>query len=306
VDDGNNWINLFYGPLSMFNPTITSGGAGYGEALGNYSLAAANNGVPNTSPTYPLVPPTDFFGNRRSLDGHSSAAFDIGAVEFATTASSSNGGASFSVLPNPLNFGNVAVSSPTTLTVDVNNTGDTVLAVSAPTIAGAGFTIASNSCAANLGLNASCTIGVTFAPGAAAGTYNGTLTVTLGGVSQQVALTGTAWTPVTATAALNLGTVSPGATSAPGTVTLTNPAGNPTLQIGTITFSSGDFYQAGPAGGTGGTCGSSLAAGASCTINVVFTGPNTAGAVGVVVNATMNINDTAANSPQVVNLSGTY
>jgi hypothetical protein len=306
VDEGNNWINLFYGPLSMFNPTITSGGAGYGEALGNYSLAAANNGVPNTSPTYPLVPPTDFFGNRRSLDGHSSAAFDIGAVEFATTASSSNGGASFSVLPNPLNFGNVAVSSPTTLTVDVNNTGDTVLAVSAPTIAGAGFTIASNSCAANLGLNASCTIGVTFAPGAAAGTYNGTLTVTLGGVSQQVALTGTAWTPVTATAALNLGTVSPGATSAPGTVTLTNPAGNPTLQIGTITFSSGDFYQAGPAGGTGGTCGSSLAAGASCTINVVFTGPNTAGAVGVVVNGTMNINDTAANSPQVVNLSGTY
>jgi len=300
VDEGNNWINLFYGPLSMFNSALSAGAGGYAEPLGNYSLAGANNGVPNSSPTYSLVPTFDFFGNRRSLDGHSSAAFDIGAVEFATTASSSNGGASFSVLPNPLNFGNVAVSSSTPLTVDVNNTGDTALAVSAPTISGAGFTFVNN-CPANLAIASSCTISVTFAPGAAAGTQNGVLTVTLGGVQQQVALTGTAWQAVSATAAVNLGTVNPGATSAPGTVTLTNPAGNPTLQIGLITFSTANFYQA-----AGGTCGSTLSAGSNCTIMVVFTAPNTTPASPTLMNATMNINDTAANSPQVVNLSGTY
>jgi Abnormal spindle-like microcephaly-assoc'd, ASPM-SPD-2-Hydin len=307
VDEGNNWINLFYGPLSMFNATITAGSGSYGEPLGNYSLSAPNNGVPNTSPTYSLVPSLDFFGNKRSTDGHSATAYDIGAVEFSTNAGSSNGGASYSALPNPLNFGNVAVSSSTTLTVDINNTGDTALAVSAPAISGAAaFSITSNNCGANLAIASSCTIGVNFAPGAAAGTVGGTLTVTLGGVAQQVALTGTAWQPVTATATLSLGVVNPGATSAPGTVTLTNPAGNPTLQIGVLTFSSPDFYQAGPAGGAGGTCGSSLAAGANCTINVVFTAPNTTPASPTLVNATMNINDTAANTPQVVNLSGTY
>jgi hypothetical protein len=309
VDEGNNWINLFYGPLSMYNAAIGAGSSGYGAALGNYSLATPNNGVPSSSPTYSLVPALDFFDNKRNADGHSTAAYDIGAVEFATTASSSNGGGSFSVLLNPLNFGNVAVSSSTTLTVDVNNTGDAALAVSASSISGTGFSIASNSCPANLAIATSCTIGVTFAPGAAAGTDNGTLTVTLGAVAQQVVLTGTAWQPVTTSVdggVLNLGAVNPGASSAPKTVTLTNPAGNPTLQIGLITFSTANFYQAGPAGGTGGTCASSLAAGSNCTINIVFTAPNTAGAVGVAVNGTMSINDTAANSPQVVNLSGTY
>src|SRR5207237_5465123 len=124
--------------------------------------------------------------------------FDIAAGEFAPTANSSNGGASYSVLPNPLNFGNVAVSSSTTLTVDVNNTGDTALAVSAPTISGAGFTFVNN-CPANLAIASSCTISVTFAPGAAAGTHNGVLTVTLGGVQQQVAMTGQPWAAGTCT-----------------------------------------------------------------------------------------------------------
>jgi hypothetical protein len=301
VDEGNNWINLFYGPLSMFNGAIGAGSSGYGEALGNYSLSAPNFGVPQNSPTYSLVPAFDFFGNRRTADGDGSRALDIGAVEFATTANSSNGGASFSALPNPLNFGNVAVSSSTTLTVVVNNTGDTALAVTAPTISGAGFTITSNNCGSNLAIATSCTVGVSFAPGAAAGTDNGMLTVTLGGVAQQVALTGTAWQAVTATGNVNLGAVNPGATSAPGTVTLTNPAGNPTLQIGLITFSTPNFYQIG-----GGTCGSTLSAGSNCTVMVVFTAPNNTPGSPTLLNATMNISDTAADSPQVVNLSGTY
>ena len=45
VDEGSNWINMFYGPLSIVNPTILSGGAGYGVPIGNYALAAGSAAI---------------------------------------------------------------------------------------------------------------------------------------------------------------------------------------------------------------------------------------------------------------------
>jgi hypothetical protein len=56
VDEGNNWINLFYGPLSWTNPTIQSGGAGYNAPLGNYTTASgAGAHLPGPSATpYPF------------------------------------------------------------------------------------------------------------------------------------------------------------------------------------------------------------------------------------------------------------
>ena len=41
VDEGSNWINMFYGPLSLSNPTIPAGGTGYGAPLGNYNPGPA-------------------------------------------------------------------------------------------------------------------------------------------------------------------------------------------------------------------------------------------------------------------------
>jgi hypothetical protein len=89
-------------------------------------------------------------------------------------------------------------------------------------------------------------------------------------------------------------------------VTLANPAGNPTLNIADITFSSTYFYRDGPAGSaTGGTCGATLAGGATCTIGVVFSPPPST-ALGVAASATMSIFDNAPNSPQTASLTGTY
>ena len=68
VDEGNNWINMSWGPLSLTNPSIT-GGAPYnnyggGPLLGNYTLGAATpNGL--TSLSGVAAPTTDFFGNAR-------------------------------------------------------------------------------------------------------------------------------------------------------------------------------------------------------------------------------------------------
>jgi hypothetical protein len=82
VDEGSNWINMFYGPLSLTNPTIQTGGTGYGVPLGNYALNGATG-----SPAIDYVPvnvghpSTDFFGNPRP-DPSNPGAFDIGAIEF--------------------------------------------------------------------------------------------------------------------------------------------------------------------------------------------------------------------------------
>jgi hypothetical protein len=86
-----------------------------------------------------------------------------------------------------------------------------------------------------------------------------------------------------------------GTSSASKPVTLTN-TGNGTLTITSITLAGADptdFSQTN-------TCGSSVAAGASCTINVTFkpTAKNSR-------TASVSIADNAAGSPQTVSLKGT-
>jgi hypothetical protein len=84
--------------------------------------------------------------------------------------------------------------------------------------------------------------------------------------------------------------------SAAQTLALTN-SGNGTLSITSVTLSGsnpGDFAE------TADTCGSSVAVGANCTIELTFT-PSAAGQR----TATLNITDNAAGSPQTVSLSGT-
>ena len=105
VDEGNNWINVSWGPLSILNPV--SSNASINVLLGNYSLQSTSpaiNAVPCSSTsggvcTVPLpagssgvqsikAPATDFFGHPRpdtttgcSTAGSKGACIDIGAVE---------------------------------------------------------------------------------------------------------------------------------------------------------------------------------------------------------------------------------
>src|SRR5208282_1936154 len=86
-----------------------------------------------------------------------------------------------------------------------------------------------------------------------------------------------------------------GTTSSSQMVTLNN-IGNATLSIGALLLTGtnpGDFSQTN-------TCGSSVAAGGSCTISVTFT-PTAPGAR----SASVAITDTATSSPQAVSLIGT-
>ena len=74
VDEGNNWINISWGPLAMASPTT-------GSTLGNYAIqtgSPAQDAVGSAASTYAAAPSADFFGNPRKLFN---SAVDVGAVE---------------------------------------------------------------------------------------------------------------------------------------------------------------------------------------------------------------------------------
>jgi hypothetical protein len=75
VDEGNNWVNMFYGPLTLVNPTIARGAATYNNPLGDYRPGAASTAV-GKIPSSQAPPATDFFGNARP-----GGATDVGAVQ---------------------------------------------------------------------------------------------------------------------------------------------------------------------------------------------------------------------------------
>ncbi len=156
VDEGNNWINVSWGPLALSNDAVTGGASGNyggGPLFANYVLGAGSTAidyVPLNSTTLPATTPnlsTDFFGNPRP-DPSVPNKFDVGAVEFqgsgvGTIASvAPNTGAQGTVVPVTITGTGLALTSA----VNVSGTGVTVsnvVDVSATTVT-ATFTIAAN------------------------------------------------------------------------------------------------------------------------------------------------------------------
>ncbi len=140
---------------------------------------------------------------------------------------------------------------------------------------------------------ASCTILLGFTP-SILGSDPGTLTVadSASNSPQSIALTGTGTTPVTlSVSSLYLGKTVAGDTSASKSVTLTNKE-NVSLAFSSI-VTSGDFAV------SSNTCGTSIVAGATCTVGVTFS-PTATGALA----GALTFSDNAANSPQTVGLTG--
>jgi len=272
VDEGNNWINMSWGPLSLVNPV--------GFTLGNYALSRTSPAidyVPNTSSTFAIAPSSDFFGNPRPSPSNTHA-LDVGAVEFTATVA---------LEPTSLTFPSLFLGTtsapqsvtllnplPTTLTgINISTSGD--------------FAVSGTTCGASLGPNGSCTISVTFTP-TARGTRIGLLSVAYAGGSRQASLSGTGLAPNAAVmpSSLSFPNTTVNATSAALSVTLSNAApANTALTIG-VAFvgpNSGDFIRTTGAN----NCGSSLAVGASCNIYVQFR-PTATSARSATLNITSN------------------
>jgi hypothetical protein len=169
VDEGNNWINLRWGPLALTHPVTNA-------VLGNYALSgssAAIDSIPTTAGTYAKAPPTDFFGNPRP--DVSGTAIDVGAVEFQRPATPQA-----QLIPASLAFANQVVGTQSAAqTVTLTNIGTANLNVTTSTLTGPYNLGGAGSCAAvpfTLGAGASCTYRVRFAP-TALGPQAGTLSV---------------------------------------------------------------------------------------------------------------------------------
>jgi hypothetical protein len=266
VDEGNNWVNISWGPLSMSNPVT-------GAVLGNYALNV-NSPAIDYVPVAQTHPTADFFGNPRP-DPAVPARFDIGAIEYQNAETA----AVLVVAPSPAAFGSVVIGttpSPTQVLTLTNTGGATATGITIGVLA-APFSRATT-CGATLAAGASCTITVTYTPTAtvastasltiaASITVNGA-PVAISGIGVAAIRTATV-TPTT----LAFGNQADGTTSTAQTLTVTNTS-NIALAGGTFTLGGGTpqpFSR--PVGAAGGTCGATLALGASCTINVVFTPP---------------------------------
>ncbi|MET7398601.1 choice-of-anchor D domain-containing protein [Dactylosporangium sp. NPDC005572] len=200
-------------------------------------------------------------------------------------------GSNITVSPSALGFGSVATGATSAAqTVTVTNGGTAAAAVG--TIAVTGDFAQTSTCGSSLAAGASCTVSVTFRP-TAAGARTGTLSVTAGGVTSTVPLSGTGVAPGPVLNAnpqsLSFPATVVGAQSATQTVTVTN-SGTTAATVSGVA-ASGDFSQTN-------TC-SSLAVGASCTITVRFA-PTASGARSGSVTVTSNAN----NSPLAIGLSG--
>ena len=239
---------------------VTSGGNTYGCTVG-YSLSCGL-GSPN--------------GNNliNALAGPAGPNFSLSASPNSVTVTQGNSGTS-----------TITITPSDGFTKKV-----TLSALGLPSGVTAGFSPNPATTSSTLTLTASATAAT------------GTVTVTIQGVSGSLTNTTTLSltvnpsgpTVTVSPASLTFGNEVVGATSAKKPVTLTN-TGTSTLNITSIA-TSGDFTQ------TTSTkpCGTTLAAGKSCTIEVTFT-PTQVGAR----SGQLTITDNSPSSPQTVALSGT-
>jgi Beta-propeller repeat/Abnormal spindle-like microcephaly-assoc'd, ASPM-SPD-2-Hydin len=183
-------------------------------------------------------------------------------------------------------------------TVKLTNVGSAQLDITGITLTGPdpGDFAQSNNCPPSVASGATCVITATFTP-----TAQGVRTASISiadnapGSPQTVPLTGRGTFLQWAPRALNMGNQRVGTSSAARTVTLTNVGTAPialfSIQVGGV--NAGDFTQTN-------TCGSSLNAGGSCTIQVTFTPTATGDRLGHVA-----IQDNAFGGTHWVGLFGT-
>ena len=321
VDEGNNWINIAWGPLALSNPSVVTAPGTAVAPLGNYGPASTSSVIgyiPSTASTYTPAPARDFYGTLRKTDN----AVDAGAVEFT---GGGGGTAVLSVTGGPLSFGNVPTGTTSAAqTLTLHNTGSAAASTIVVTVASsptaAEFSRSGGTCTATLAANSSCTINIVFAPtvvGAETGTVTITANVAVSG--SPVALTGTGVAAVISASltptshAFGNATRGCGLLACPAQIfTLTN-TGNVTLTgitQGTISGTNATDFPVfrltstcGPAG-NGQLAGSvSLAPGSSCIVTVRFAPPgtDTTGAKGP---ATLSVTD-AAGTQTATPLTGT-
>jgi len=186
--------------------------------------------------------------------------------KFPACGGSTGGSPIASLSTAKLNFGKTPLGQTAApQSVTLTNTGNASLNLSSIVPMG-DYAIQSNNCGAQVLAGNNCGVTLTFTPtkkGARAGSL--TFADDAAGSPQKVVLAGIGVSIVLSPSSLPLGTVTVGQSSAPQTVTVSNIS---TVLVNltsiTITGATADF------GISANTCGSTLAAGNSCSVSVIF------------------------------------
>jgi len=288
-------------------PFAISGGDFYGN--GKMDLAVVNSGD-NTVSIVPGNGDGTFnpsgsltFGVGNQALGIAVADFNLdGRADLVVSNSQDNTVSVLLQVPSvtfstpSLAYGTEAVGSLSPpQTVVLTNSGSAALSISSVAVGGLNSSqfIQSSNCTGSLAPGGTCPINIRFEP-TAPGTAQASLTITdsATGSPQAVALLGEGVEPtvVLLPVSLTFPAQTVGTTSVPQVVTLTN-TGSEALTVTSIAPSAG-YSQTN-------TCGSSVAAGAACSVTVTFTPTTTgtqAGSITIVDNA---------GSSQLISLTGT-
>jgi hypothetical protein len=204
--------------------------------------------------------------------------------------------AAINLTPSSANFGSVAVGSTNSQTIQIGNTGNSVLTISQASVTGTGFSSTGLTLPLSINPGQTSTFNAQYQP-AAAGAASGNITIVSNAATSPsvVALTGTG-VAATETLSLSTNTLSFGnvdtGTSSTQTVTVTN-TGNSSVQISQIA-ASGTGYTLSGAG-----VPVTLTPSQKLTFSVIFS-PTVTGAASGSVTITSN----ATGSPAAITLSG--
>jgi hypothetical protein len=197
--------------------------------------------------------------------------------------------------PGTVAFGNIAVGSTGSQTINLTNGGSSSVTISQASVSGTGFAISGLTTPLTLGASQTTSLTATLVP-PAAGALTGTLTINSNAPNPitTIPLNGTGAQPtmVLTPASVSFGSVTVGAPNSQ-TILVQN-TGNATLTVSQATASGAGFSMSGLA------IPSTIAAGTSKTFNISF-GPAAAGAVSGSVSLVSN----APGSPTAIPLSGT-
>ena len=316
-----NGTGLTPGAIMLSPGSLGFGSAAVGSTTAAQTVTVSNAGQTTVTLSSPGISSGYTIGSTScgaSLDGGKTCTFNIafkptaaqsypgqftvpnsGASNPAVTltgAGTTPGSLAFS--PSSLAFGTVATGSSANVSTTVTNTGGTAVHLGSITATG-DFAVTGGTCqaAAIIAANASCSATVTFTP-TTTGSRTGTLTLASDGspANAQAVLAGTGAEPGNLTLAplsLQFSSVVLNTSSAPQMVRATNSGGvSVQLSAAAITPNAGYTIQ-------NNTCVSSLASGASCTLQVVFTPTATGDSA-----ATLSLPGQYSSSPASVALDG--
>jgi uncharacterized repeat protein (TIGR03803 family) len=304
---GGTVFEIVNSTITDYKLTVTTAGTGSG------SVSSSPSGIdcPSTcsanfaSGTVVTLTQTansgsTFAGWSGACTGTGSCQVTMSAAKTLTATFNSGGAPSVTLTATNLNFGSIGENETTPAkVVTLTNSGTASLTISSIAITGTNTADfgQSNTCGSSVAAGGSCTISVTFTP-KTAGALSAAVRITddASGSPQKISLSGTGTTAKLSPLSLSFGAVGQNETTPAKTVTLTN-LGTTAMTISSISITGTDAADYAETN----TCGTSLAASASCTISVTFT-PN---ATGVLSAAALSVSDNATGSPQKVSLSGT-